>query len=217
MDDELIPAGPVRPTGRPVGAPPPSQGSAPAGPLDEVEASPEEQSQLEQVVSRLGKFIWGEPEKVINAMNHGDQEVWQTVGTAAYNLVKGEFSKAQAAGVEMGADIGQEAAAEYVIPWLFELGEAAGVFPKMDERTEQEQMSMALIEAERLHGESLLSGPDAETHVQEAQDMMARGIAQEADAGQLDPEFVNAMNSIPGRTPMATGVARGMEDMSRGA
>lgn len=204
------PRQPITATGLPPGTDPAVLEQEPS-----EQATPEEQAIYDQMVTRLGKFVWSEKnvQKVLSQINQSDKEVYETVGRAAYQLVKAEAEKAKAAGEKMSTEIGVAVAADYVIPWLFEIGEAAKVIPKMEQAQEQEQMGMALMEATRLHGESLLSSPKGSQLSAQAQDYYAEHVAKEADAGQVDPGFQQALRP----SPIAAGVRREIGGPPNGA
>lgn len=222
-EPELIPAAapgkrvPVHASGMPPGLP--AEQTADSG--DETAVSPEEQDQYDQIVAKVGQFLWNNKQgqkKVISQLNQSGREFYENVGQAAYQMVKAETNKAKNAGVNVSADAAFHAAADSVVPWLFELAEAAKIVKFGAPEQEEQQKQMALMEAVRLHGEEMLKGPDAGKHSAEAQDFYAHQVAKEADQGALAPGFAESLK--PARQPgssVAAGVRSALQEMGRGA
>src|SRR5688572_27007733 len=133
MADELIPpaaAGPRKPvfaSGLPPGMEAPTDMPDPS---DATEPDPQEQGQYDQLVAKIGKFVWADKKgqgKVLAQLNDSGREFFENAGRATYQMVRAEMDKAKAAGVEISPDAAFHAAADSVVPWLFELASAAKI------------------------------------------------------------------------------------------
>lgn len=183
-----VPASPQTATSSPepeAGAPAPDVHEAD----DTEQPTPEEQTQYNEIVYKALNFIHDEKtQPKVLRMLQVNGEPYQAVAKATVLIVKSIEAQAKADRVKLSPDAMFHAAKDSIVPDLFEIGERAGVFKPLQGEEEQKQMGMALYEALRLAYAQLPKETKDALH-QEAQTYMARGIAQEADNGTLDPNF----------------------------
>lgn len=183
---------------RPTGIPPGMEQEASG---EEVPATPEEEAQLEQAVTKIDTYIHGRKSRdaVLDQLNQRDLEIPAAVGRVAAQIVTTVAEQAKANGVELSNDVLQYAGA-HAVEELMEVGTAAGFF-KIDEDSPEynELLQLALMEGYKAHGEKLLAGPDADRISAEAQDTWATEAAKEVDAGTADPEYLQAVGGGQGR------------------
>lgn len=132
---------------------------------DESQATPAEQAQYEQIQSMAGQMIHGPKRaKIIEQMNDPRRPVYETVGDVAAQIGGIIIRSMEAAGETPDLVTILSAAEDYLIPQLFEVGEAAGVLPQMDEEEEQREMQMALLHAQSIYGNKMVSEGTAPTN-----------------------------------------------------
>lgn len=202
---DLIPKGGPRPTGTPPGMDPHAFDD-----VDENTVTPEEQEQYDQIASKALDVIWDERSQgaILEQMNQPDMEIHEAVGRAAAQLMGGVAASAKAAGVKISPDAVWAASRDEVVPALFELGKAAGIFDLEEgSQEEQDQINMAFYEGARIYLERMLQEPDAQRFSAEAQDVYAEQVAREVDAGDAPPDF---RERLAGRGPVTDGVRRAL-------
>lgn len=200
---------------RPTGAGP--DGSIPSDdPLNEEAVSPEEQEQYEQFVVRALQFIHGPETRdaIIDHLNQTDISVPEAVGRTAAFVAQRIVETAKAAGAELSPDVVFHAGTE-VVEELFEVGSRAGVLPvewpetaSDQEEVElppetQEMVEQAFAIGAHEYGKNFVNTPEGQSLADEAGNFYASQVAQEADAGQLAPEFVQAAEKMSGRGAQA--------------
>lgn len=145
---------------------------------DESQATPAEQGQYEQIQSMAGQMIHGPKRaKIIEMMNDPSRPVHETVGDVAAHIGGIIIGSMEAAGETPDLVTIMSAAEDYVIPQLFEVGEAAGVLPQMEEEEEQREMQLALLHAQSVYGNKMVQEGTAPTNE-----------AQQVIRDQLDKE-----------------------------
>ena len=163
----------------------------PTGPeIPDPEAvDPQEQAIYDQFMVKAFDTIHGPKSSpaVLAHMNQKDLTVPEAVGRTAAWLLSAIGSSAKQAKQPVPADVSFHAAAE-IVQELYEFGAAAKIFPK--EALNPETVEQAWLYAiDERFGEEL-NTPEGKAAMREAQDLFARGIAVEADAGALDPDFM---------------------------
>lgn len=165
---------------------------------DESMASPAEQAQYEQIQVRAREIIHG-PKRamIIEKLNDPRRPVHETVGDVA----------AQIGGIIIGIMKNSNetpdlitilsAAEDFVIPELFEVGEAAGVFPKMSEQEEQREMQMALLHAQSVYGNKMAREGQVPTN--EAQEVISDQLNKEGGGYSFD-QFVKDADASEGQS-----------------
>lgn len=203
----------TKPTGLPPGVSP-DQVRAEA---DSETPTTEEQAVYDKFVTRAVAFIHGEETEgsVIRMLNDESAPVHEVVGKTAARVVQLVQQSAKAAGQDVSSDILYGAGQE-VVEDLLDTGVEAGIFPlHKDSKDYQDALDMAFLEAVKAYGEKLLKGPDGQRLSGLAQDEYAAQVAQEADAGTIDPAFVQMMQSQEAEfgkmTPVAAGVREAVE------
>lgn len=197
----------IHPTGTPPGQDPEA---FMADALDQESVSPEEQEQYDKFVLRAVQFIDGEKtqKEVLRMLNQPDVPVHEAVGKTAARITQLIKKSADDAGAEIGPDVIYHAG-EQIVAVLMETGTASGVLPLEPESEEyQDALDMAFLEGVKAYGEDLLKGPEGKKLSAEAGDYYASQVAKEADAGQIDPAFTEAMQAQgqPQMNPVAAGV-----------
>lgn len=166
--------------------------------FNEEEASPEEQAQYDQFVNLALNFMAKSPDKVAASMNDKSRPVHENVGAMAVQIGEMVLGSAKSGGVEPSGEILHAAGAE-IVEHLMELGDAAGIWPfeQSDDQYDEEQ-SMALLHAAKVAGEALLQSPQYDDAMkEEAGNMLARGVADEVQRGEVEPE-APILQGLPG-------------------
>lgn len=201
---------PPRPTGL-------APGEEPKPPMGEEEVSPEEQALYDRIVRHAAKFIYSKPREVLDSMNQKDMPVHQAVGRVAAKIAQMIEGSAQAAGQKLDPDVMWHAGSE-VIEMLMDLGTQAKVFP-LDPESEayQQEAAMAMMEAEKIIGEQMLKDPKkAQLHKEQAADVWSWNIAQEVDAGQASPEYLQMVEGYRKQNdPITGGVRRALQEVPK--
>lgn len=173
-----------------------------------VPASPEEQADLHQLMTKAGNIIHGRQSRdaVLDSLHQPNKTVAQAVGqTAAQILMTIDDQKQATTQQPIDHDVLKEAA-RFVIPELMDIGISAGIFPirkpadgAADNGHDQgpgvgtddynKQLRMAMLEAAKMYGESLLRKPGAQQLSSAAQDMWALGVRKEMADGTADPKY----------------------------
>jgi hypothetical protein len=195
------PAQEPHPTGLPVGTT-----EADFEDVDENTVTREEQAQYDQFVTRALKLIHSKKTQapLLEQLNQKDLTVPQAVGRAAAMMASALAEQAKAAKVDLSPDVVFHATADYIVPELFEIGEAAKIFPAV----EQEHINQAFLEAQKFYGEALLQGPDAEKLSAQAQDLYAHKVAEEIDSGAADPGiFREGVLGVAKGDPLAAAIS----------
>lgn len=169
----------------------------------EIEASPEEQAALEQVIAKAMSMIHGRKSRddVLKALHNPRASVAETVGNIAANILSavGE-QKATASGEGLDDDTFEEALS-YLIPELLTVGSAAGIFPfdaPADDAEEvgqgttefDQQVRMSMLEAVKAFGEQQLRQGGAEAKSARAADEWASQVRAEVEGGTADAEYM---------------------------
>lgn len=179
----------ITPTGLPGGM---TDADAVPAAGDDNEVSPAEQTQYDQFVTKAMKWMHSEKSqnKIMRALNQSGKEVYESVGRVAAMVAKRFADSSKASGEPFTPDVLFHGTADVIVPQLFELGAAAGFFTMADgSQEEAEQMEMALIEAARIYGEGMIEKQGGQDFSGEAEDFIARGVAQEVDDGTVSPAF----------------------------
>lgn len=152
--------------------------------FDEEEATPEEQAQYSQFVNLALQFMAKSPDKVAASMNDKQRPVHENVGEMAVKIGEMVMGSAKAGGVEPSGEVLHAAGAE-IVEHLMELGDAAGIWPFEQESDEYDEVqSMAFLHAAKVAGEGVLKSPQYDDQMKEdAGNMIARGVAEEAQGG----------------------------------
>lgn len=196
VEDVEMPA----PTGvMPGEAPPPGPALSDE---EEQEASPEEQTFYDQFVLKAIEFIHGPKSgrAVLKHLNQKDMSVPEAVGRTTAFIVKNIGDSAKAAKQETYPDAMLEASQE-IVEELLELGSASKIFPiewpteDVDELTpEQSDLAAQSVSlAAHYYGSDFVKTKEGKEAQPEAQKAYLAGIAREADAGSLDPDFAASM------------------------
>lgn len=167
----------------------------------EMPATDAEQSELEQVVAKALMVVHGRKsrDRVLQQIHDPELTVAQAVGRTAVSILSTIAGQKEAVTREPLSESVLHEALGYVVPELLKVGVAAGIFPFDDPDDEEpgggntpfdKQARLATLEAVKSYGERELSGPNAERRSGEAQDDWARGVAQEVQSGQADPEYM---------------------------
>lgn len=165
-------------------------------------ASPEEQQDLHQLMVKAGTMIHGRASRdaVLDSLHQPNLTVAQSVGhTAASILMAINDQKKATTQQPIDNDVLNEAA-KHLIPELMDLGISAGIFPIKPPAGDNLQpgvgsdpynktMRMALLEATKVYGESLLRQPNAPQLTEAAGNMWALGVRQEMANGTADPKY----------------------------
>ncbi len=152
---------------------------------DEIQASPADQAQYEQIQLMAGKMIHGpKSDVIIQKMNDSRRPVYETVGDVAAQIGGIIIGSMKASGEEPDQMAILTAAEDYVIPELFEIGQAAGVLPQMDEEKEQEEMKMALLHAQSIYGNKMVQEGQAPTA--EAQQVIGEQLDKEGQGYSIE-------------------------------
>ena len=155
---------------------------------DESQATEQEQAQYEQIILMAGKMIHGpKSDRIIEQMNDPQRPVHETVGDVAAQIGGVIIGSMEAAGEEADVVTVLTAAEDYLIPELFEIGEAAGVLPQMEEEEEQEEMKMAILHAQSKYGNKMVSEGRAPTS--QAQQILSEMFEKE-DEGYSIEQFL---------------------------
>lgn len=195
----------------PTGLPPGMQQGDLEG-IDENTVSPEEQAQYDQFVTKALTLIHGEKSQdaILEQLNQKDLELYEAVGRSAAQMAMALADQAKAAGIELSPDVVWHATKDYIVPELFEIGEASRIFPEAP----QEQIDMAFLEATKVYGEQMLEGPDGGKLSEEAENFYAEQVAREVDSGEVDPDsFRGDVLGVQKGDPMAAAVAAEMSKM----
>lgn len=168
-----------------------------------VPASPQEQRDLQQCLTKAGMMIHGRSSRneTLNSLHAPNMEVSQAVGkTAAQILMTINQQKAATTGAPLSDEIMREAA-RYVIPELMDVGIAAGIFPikpppggadAPGSGSDQynKQVRMAMLEATKIYGEDKLRSPQHAQLTEQAQNDWAQNVQHEVASGTADPKFM---------------------------
>jgi hypothetical protein len=194
------PAGP-HPSGLPVGMEPGSFDD-----VDENYVSPEEQAQYDQFVTKALKLIHtkGSQRALLQQLNQPKMKVYEAVGRAAAMMAMTIAEQAEASGAKLSPDVVFHGTADYIVPELFEVGQAAKIIPMEDE---QNQINMAFLEAQRVYGEELLNSPDGPKLQQEAQDYYSHQVAREMDEGGDPDQFREGILGVAREDPLASAIS----------
>lgn len=197
---------------KPTGTPP---GMSPAmfDEVDETTVLPQEQAQYDQIVNQAMRMIHGERsrDKVLEQINRPEMPVYQAVGRTAAMMAQAITQKAKTSGQELSPDAVWHAGADVIVPEIMIVGVESNIFPfKQDSEEFQTQMEMAFLEGNKVYGEQMLQGPDAQRFSQEAQDFYTEQIALEADEGTLAPGFREGLIGGPEGGQVGEGVRRAL-------
>ena len=178
---------------------------------NEEQPTPEEEGQYDQLVHRMVKYVDDNQEMILHNLNK-DEPVYMNVGHTAAKIAEAAVGGANA----MEADISPDAAfnaGAHLVEILMDLGDAAGIWPfEPDDPQYNQQMEAALIQLQKEAGEKALAEDDGSLQ-SEAADFMATNVAQEADAGTLDPNYVQALEqgAMTSNRQVSPGVAEAVK------
>lgn len=158
----------------------------------EVQASPEEEAQLEQAATKIRRMIHGRKSRdyVVDMLNDHNVPVPQAVGRVAAQMVETIKEQASAGKVELDDEllmnVGVITAKE-----LLDVGIAGGFYPLKEGTPEyDEALQQAVLEGVKAHGERVLASPKGAKLSEEAGSVWAQKVAEEVDAGTADPEYL---------------------------
>lgn len=195
-DREIVSAQDMRATGIPPGVDASQIGT------DEPTATPQDEQQLEQAVTKMRRMVHGRSSRnqVIDQLNDKDVPVPQAVGRTAAGIVGTIEQQAKASGIALDNSVLVELGM-HTVQELLEVGIAGGFYKGLKEGTPQyeEVAKLAMLEGAKSHGEKILAGPGAQKASEQAQDYWAQQIAQEVDNGTADPRYLAAARSGPGQ------------------
>lgn len=170
-----------------------------------IPASPQEQADLQQVMTKAGTMIHSRAsrDQVLNSLHDPSGTIAQAVGRTAAHILMTVDQQKQASGAgALDHDVLLEAA-RHVIPELMDVGIAAGIFPIKPPPNQAQlpgpgagsdpynmQIKMAMLEATKVYGEQQLRRPDAHVLTQQAQDTWADKVRQEVSNGTADPKYL---------------------------
>lgn len=167
----------------------------------ELDASPQEQADLEQFVSKAMMMIHGQKsrDQTVQALHNPRDPMPQTIGRITANIIE-TIAKQKAAADQqpVDKDLMREAAG-YVVPELVEVASAAGLIDmEVPQEGEvgggdtpfDELVRLSMLEAVKAYGERKLREPGAEAEVEAAGDEWAQQVAAEVQSGQADPEYM---------------------------
>ena len=179
------------------------------------EVRPEEQAQYDQLVEKFAKIVYDRnTDVVIEHLNDKNVPVYKAVAKTTVMLMDQVVSGAEQNRVELFPDAVFFATSE-AISIVMDVGSMAEIWPfkrKSDEYVNQQNMAFA--EAQKIIGEAMLSGEDADEYRLEAQDNAAHRISMESQAGQLAPGYDQAVAGMAGNPQMnmsAPGVSQQMQ------
>lgn len=162
-----------------------------------VEASPEEQMVLEEIVTGIEKQIHGPGREDILAMLEATPELWDNIARASQLLLEGAYNKLSEQGMNVEPDIflGENGAVQSTVEMVYELAYAAGIPGAEDSN----QLDVAYMRTLQLVGEELYE--DDDVAVAEAQQLM------------VDMEFGDGASDIAAEAFQEMEFAGGREDM----
>lgn len=212
VEDVEMPA----PTGVTPGDPPPEQ--PPLNPDEEEhEAGPEEQAFYDQFTLKAIEFIHGPKSSraVMKHLNQKDLSVPEAVGRTTAFIAGQILNSAKSAKQDVFPDAVLEASQE-IVEELLEVGARSKIFPiewpEGEAELSQEQSDLAAQSASlasHYFGSEFVKTPEGKNAQPEAEKAYLSGIAREADAGTLDPDFAAAQGVAP-PTTVRGGVKRAL-------
>jgi hypothetical protein len=166
--------------------------------FDEETPTPQEQGQYDQFVNLALKFMKDNLKKVVASMNDKQRPVYENVGRMALQIGKMVNATAQASGEKLGGEVVHAAGAE-IVEHLMEAGDAAGIWPfEQNDNEYDEQQAMGLNYALELAGNEMLQSPEYNEQVKdEAGNVIARGVAEEVQRGEV-PREAPILGGLPG-------------------
>lgn len=159
--------------------------------------TPREQALYDSVVNKAIAFVSSpENDQVLADMLQNPRGTTaENVGKATAFVVRSIGEAAKSQGVEIPPDVMMGAGEEVTEVMMEQASKAYGVIDENDPKYDA-TLNQAFLEAVKAYGEAELAGPNAAQLTSEAQDAMVRGIAAEADAGTLDPNFLQAVQQM---------------------
>ena len=153
---------------------------------DEVApASPADQKQYQKIQLMVGRMIHGpKAPRIIEQMNDPTRPVHEVVGDVVADLGRVVIKTMESSKDEPDLMAVLSAAEDYVIPELFEIGEAAGVLPEMTPEEEQKEMQLTLLHAQSKYGNQMVKEGRAPT--QEARQVLDEQFQKEGKGYSLD-------------------------------
>jgi len=146
----------------------------------------EEQAQYTQFVNMALGFMSQRPAEIVASMNDKSRPVFELVGEMAVKIGEMVVGSAKASQVEPSPDV-VFAAGQEIVEHLMEAADAGGILPfEADDPQYEENQAMAFMHAAKVAGEAFMQGPGYNDQVKdEAGNFIARGVAEEAQGGQL--------------------------------
>ena len=154
---------------------------------DEIQATPEEQAQYEQAIDIARKMIIGEKAKtkeIVKKMNNPRRPVHEAVGDVVAQIGGVIINSMESAGETADPSLMLMAAEDYLIPTLFEVGEIAGVIPKMSPEDEQKEMQLTLLHAQSVYGNK--AAKEGRLPTAEARQILGEQLDKEGQGYSLD-------------------------------
>lgn len=192
MPRQLLPPDAVAgPDVRASGIPPGMEGQVGQ---EESQATPQEEAQLEQAVTKMRRMVHGRSSRnqVVDQLNDKDVPVQTAVGRTAAGIVGTIEKQAKASGVKLSPELVVQLGM-HTVDELLEVGIAGRFFPLKAGTPEfQKVADLSMLEGAKFHGEQLLRGPDAGKLSEEAQNSWAHNVAQEVDDGTASPDYLAA-------------------------
>lgn len=163
--------------------------------LESDQATPQEQAQYDEIVTRMMSMIH-DPQtgkSIVDAMKGGQRSVGSAVASAAEKLILFAKESSKAQGVEFAPEALREAFGKEIIPELVDVGEAEGLW-ELDEKEYEKAVQDSVMLATKRVGETMIR--NGTIPQSEAQDFLS---SQGVEVSDMIPE---------GLTPGAEGVAR---------
>lgn len=153
---------------------------------DSVKATPEEQHQYNQMVTRAKQFIHGQKSRdaVLKMLNVQGQPAFENVGRATASIVQMLETTAEKSGAPLGQDVlfhGGMAIAQD----LLNLGIKSGSFGKVKPDQQPHLLQLSVLAAMKHYGNAQIQGGTAQTA--DAQGMMASLVGQDHASGNGTP------------------------------
>lgn len=173
---------------------------------DETIPTTEQQDQHTRMGVKAQQFIFSEKgsAQLLEMMNDRSSTVHDVVGRAAAmvgRMIKGSMDSA---GVEMDSTAFLNAGIDYVVPWLFELGEAGGVFKFDSDEEEQGEMEMAVLSAEEHYGNAEAQAGTLPT--EEARQYLGQQLEAEGAGYSMNQFMAGVEDGGPQLNAMTKGV-----------
>jgi hypothetical protein len=148
-----------------------------------VKASPEEQHQYNQMVTKAKQFIHGKQSRdaVLKMLNLPGKPAYENIGRAAANIVQMIEKSAESSGMQLSQDVMVHGGMA-IVQDLLNTAKTAGVLGKVDESQLPHLFQLSVLEAVKQYGQSMIAAGNAPTN--DAKNFMAHMVTQEAQSGK---------------------------------